>query len=63
MEGKDFEVEAYVDLMVSLLDLKLKDEYRDGVVDNFERIMAIAQVVNEFPLPDELEASTEFQPG
>ncbi|KYC36150.1 hypothetical protein WA1_41160 [Scytonema hofmannii PCC 7110] len=62
MEGKNFEVEDYVDLMAVLLDLKLQDEYRDGVVANFERIRAIAQVVNEFPLPDELEVSTEFHP-
>lgn len=63
MEGKKFDVEEYVDLMALLLDLQLKDEYRDGVMANFEGIMAIAQVVNEFPLPDELEASTEFHPG
>ncbi len=62
MEGKEFEVEEYVDLMAVLLDLQLQDEYRDGVVANFKRIMAIAQVVNEFPLPDELEVCTEFHP-
>ncbi|MUG97427.1 DUF4089 domain-containing protein [Scytonema sp. UIC 10036] len=58
MEEKDFQVAEYVDLMAVLLDLQLKDEYRDGVIANFERIMAIARIVNEFPLPDELEAST-----
>ncbi|GAA6614506.1 DUF4089 domain-containing protein [Scytonema sp. NUACC26] len=62
MEENDFEVGEYVEIVAMLLDLQLKDEYRDGVVANFERIMAIALVVNEFPLPEELEVSTEFHP-
>ena len=62
MEGKGFDVGEYVDLMALLLDLKLRDEYRDGVVANFERIMAIAQVVNEFALPETIEAAPIFEP-
>jgi hypothetical protein len=48
--------------MALLLDLQLRDEYRDGVVANFERIKAIAQVVNEFPLPEDVEAAPTFEP-
>jgi len=62
MEGKGFDVGEYVDLMALLVDLQLRDEYRDGVVANFERIRAIAQVVNEFPLPDNTEAAPVFEP-
>ena len=62
MEGKELNVGEYVDLMALLLDLQLRDEYRDGVVANFERIMAIAQVVNEFPLPEDIEAAPRFEP-
>ncbi len=62
MEGKGFDVGEYVDLMALLLDLQLRDEYRDGVVGNFERIQAIAQVINEFPLPDNIEAAPVFEP-
>ncbi|BAY44609.1 hypothetical protein SAMD00079811_22100 [Scytonema sp. HK-05] len=62
MEDKGFDVGEYVDLMALLLDLQLRDEYRDGVVANFERIKAIAQVVNEFPLPEEIEAAPTFEP-
>jgi len=61
MEGKGFDVGEYVDLMALLVDLQLRDEYRDGVVENFERIQAIAQVVNEFPLPDNIEAAPVFE--
>ncbi|NMF65494.1 DUF4089 domain-containing protein [Brasilonema octagenarum] len=62
MEGKELNVGEYVDLMGLLLDLELRDEYRDGVIANFERIMAIAQVVNEFPLPETIEAASIFEP-
>jgi hypothetical protein len=62
MEEKTFKVKEYVDLMAELLDLQLKNEYRDNVVANFERITTIARIVNEFPLPDELEVATEFHP-
>ncbi|MBF2006590.1 MAG: DUF4089 domain-containing protein [Chlorogloeopsis fritschii C42_A2020_084] len=62
MEKNEFDVGEYVDQIVCLLDLDLRDEYRDGVVANFERISAIAQLVNSFPLSEEIEAATVFEP-
>ncbi|MEA5599510.1 DUF4089 domain-containing protein [Nostoc sp. UHCC 0252] len=62
MEGMSFDAGEYVDLMALLLDLQLRDEYRDGVVANFERIMAIANLVNEFPLTEDIEAAPIFEP-
>ncbi len=59
---REFDVGEYVDLMGLLVDLRLRDEYRDGVVANFERIKAIAQVVNSFELPDDVEAAPIFEP-
>ncbi|MEH2097642.1 DUF4089 domain-containing protein [Nostoc sp. 'Peltigera membranacea cyanobiont' 213] len=59
---KGFDVGEYVEQMALLLDLQLRDEYRDGVVANFERIMAIANLVNEFPLTEEIEAAPIFEP-
>lgn len=61
MKSEEFDVGEYVDLMALLLDLQLHDEYRDGVVANFERIQAIAQIVNEFPLPENIEAAPVFE--
>ncbi|MBN3923329.1 DUF4089 domain-containing protein [Nostoc sp. NMS4] len=45
-----------------LLDLEIRDEYRHGVVANFERINAIANLVNEFPLPEDIEVAPVFEP-
>jgi hypothetical protein len=62
MKSEEFNVGEYVELMALLLDLQLRDEYRDGVVANFETIQAIAQIVNEFPLPENIEAAPVFEP-
>ncbi|MBW4563165.1 MAG: DUF4089 domain-containing protein [Mojavia pulchra JT2-VF2] len=62
MESQGFDVGGYVDQMALLVDLQLRDEYRDGVVANFERIKAIAQLVNEFPIPEEIEVAPIFEP-
>ncbi|MEH1931385.1 DUF4089 domain-containing protein [Nostoc sp.] len=62
MRREEFDVGEYVDQMALLLDLELRDEYRDGVVANFERIRAIANLVNEFPLPEDIEVAPVFQP-
>ncbi len=53
---------VYVEQAALLLNLPIKDEYRDGVVANFERIKAIAQVVNSFPLPEEIQPAPTFEP-
>jgi hypothetical protein len=52
----------YVDRMAELIDLPIDPEYRPGVVDNITRVAAIAQLVNEFPLPDDIEAAPVFEP-
>jgi hypothetical protein len=62
MESPSFDVGEYVEQMSLLLDLEIKDEYRDGVVANFERIKAIAQLVNSFPLPEEIQSAPIFEP-
>ncbi|OUL28038.1 DUF4089 domain-containing protein [Nostoc sp. T09] len=62
MESQGFDVGGYVDQMALLVDLQLRDEYRDGVVANFERIKAIALLVNEFPISEEIEVAPVFEP-
>ncbi len=52
----------YVIQTASLMGLDLKDEYRNGVVSNFQKVEAIAKLVNEFPLPEEVEIVTKFEP-
>lgn len=41
MDSQGFDVGEYVD--------QIRDEYRDGMVANFERIKAIAHLINSFP--------------
>ncbi|MHC5747006.1 MAG: DUF4089 domain-containing protein [Nostoc sp.] len=62
MRREGFDTGEYVDQMGFLLDLQLTDEYRDSVVANFERIMAIANLVNSFALPEETEVAPVFEP-
>ncbi|MCP6761737.1 MAG: DUF4089 domain-containing protein [Fischerella sp. CENA71] len=61
MNNQELDVGEYVEQMALLLDLRLRDEYRDGVVANFERIKAIAQLVNSFPLPEDIEVAPIFE--
>ncbi|NET01142.1 MAG: DUF4089 domain-containing protein [Sphaerospermopsis sp. SIO1G2] len=58
----EFNVNEYVQQMSSLLNLPINNEYTDGVITNFERITSIAETVNKFPLPAEIEIAPIFEP-
>jgi hypothetical protein len=58
----EVDIGALVDLMASLLDLPLDPDHRPGVIANLERTRSIAQLVMEFPLPDDIEVAPTFQP-
>ena len=62
MNDKKFNSAEYIEQTALLLGFNLPDEYRDGVVANFERIQVIAKLVNEFPLPEDIEAAPIFRP-
>ncbi|QLE59514.1 DUF4089 domain-containing protein [Nostoc sp. TCL26-01] len=62
MASQEWDVGVYVEQMSLLLDLPIPDEYQDGVVANFERIKAIAQLVNSFPIPEDIEPAPVFTP-
>jgi len=51
-----------VDQMAALVGLPLQPDHRPGVIENFARIRAIAQLVTEFPLPEEIEIAPVFKP-
>lgn len=61
-EFSDFDIETYVDQTTALLGLTVPPEIRPSVVKNFERVMAIAQPVLDFELPDTLEPAPIFEP-
>ena len=61
MESNNFNVQEYVNQMSLLLDLPINEEYKDGVIANFEKIKDIAEIVNNFPLPESIEIAPIFE--
>jgi hypothetical protein len=59
---KNLNSAAYIEQMIEILDLPLDPEYRPGVIKNFASICAIATLVTEFPLPEDIEAAPVFEP-
>ncbi|MGB3509362.1 MAG: DUF4089 domain-containing protein [Microcoleaceae cyanobacterium] len=55
-------IEKYVEFTAELINLPLQPEHFPGVVENLERIAAIAKLVIDFPLPPEIEAAPKFDP-
>ncbi|MEX0270209.1 DUF4089 domain-containing protein [Leptolyngbyaceae cyanobacterium UHCC 1019] len=62
MSELERDLSAFVDQAALLIDLPIPADYRQGVIANFERIAAIAQLVIEFPLPDDIELAPIFEP-
>uniref|UniRef100_A0ACD5GTU9 DUF4089 domain-containing protein n=1 Tax=Desertifilum tharense IPPAS B-1220 TaxID=1781255 RepID=A0ACD5GTU9_9CYAN len=62
MSDRNDPLTAYVEQMDRVLDLSLSPEQQAGVVDNLEKIEAIAKFVNDFPLPETVQAYFTFQP-
>jgi Protein of unknown function (DUF4089) len=61
-ESSVMDVGEWVDQMAALVGLPLCPEHRPGVVENFERIRAVAQLVTAFPLPEAVESAPIFEP-
>jgi hypothetical protein len=55
-------VAAYVDQAAPLMGLTLTPEQRDGVIRNLAVTLTVAQLVMEFPLPDDVDAAPVFHP-
>ncbi|MDX2231647.1 MAG: DUF4089 domain-containing protein [Leptolyngbyaceae cyanobacterium bins.349] len=53
---------AYVDQAAALIGLPIPPEYHQSVVENFERITTVAQLVLEFPLSEDVEIASVFEP-
>ena len=62
MTEKPFELVNYVEQTTQLLDLQIAPEYLPNVVENVAKIAAIATLVIEFPLPDDIELAPIFEP-
>lgn len=55
-------VGAYVDHAARVVGLSLTPEQREGVIRNLAGTLAVARLVMEFPLPDDVDAAPVFQP-
>lgn len=60
--NQQLNVREYVEQMSLLLNLQIADDYLDQVVANFQSIQSIAELVNNFPLSEEIEIATIFEP-
>lgn len=56
------DIEAYVDRAAALIALPLDPAHKPGVVANLGRTAAIAKLVTEFPLPDDIEPGPVWRP-
>ncbi len=56
-----FDASAYLDQAAGLVGLEIAEAHRPGVIENLERLAAVARLVADFPLPDDLEAAPVFQ--
>lgn len=62
MEHEAIDYRAYIDQAATVVGLPLPADYHQGVVENFERIAAIAQLILEFPLDEAIEIAPVFEP-
>jgi hypothetical protein len=62
MNEQPTDMADYVERTAQLLNLSIAPEYLPGVIDNMTRIAAIATLVTEFELPEDLEAAPVFKP-
>jgi hypothetical protein len=55
-------IAAYVDHAAPLMGLSLTPEQREGVIRNLAVTFTVAQLVMDFPLPDDVDAAPVFHP-
>jgi hypothetical protein len=59
---KSMNPDLYVEQISQVLDLPIDSEYYPSVVKNFATIYAIAKLVTDFPLAEDIEAAPVFEP-
>ena len=53
--------DAFIDAVAASLGLKIDDAWKSGIRANLEVTMRMAQLVDEFPLPDETEPAEIYE--
>jgi hypothetical protein len=62
MTAESDPIAVYVTQTAALLGLSLHPDHQAGVIENFERMAQIAQLVMAFPLPEDVEVAPVFDP-
>lgn len=62
MTEKNLEIINYIQQTSKVIDLSISSEYLPGVVENFSRLKAMASLVTDFPLSQDIETATQFEP-
>lgn len=62
MTAESNPIAAYITQTAALLELSLHPDQQAGVIENFERMAQIAQLVMTFPLPEDVEVAPVFDP-
>jgi hypothetical protein len=62
MTDQQMTSEQLVDVLADLMGLTIASEHRPGIIANLERNAELAQLLIEFPIPDEVEIAPVFQP-
>jgi 1-carboxybiuret hydrolase subunit AtzG-like len=53
-------LDAYIDAVASALGLPIEESWRPAVRANLAVTLKMARIVDEFPLPDEIEPASVF---
>lgn len=62
MTEQEIDNTEYVKRTAKLINLNISPKYLAGVTDNFTKIAAIAALVNEFDLPENIQTAPKFEP-
>lgn len=60
MSSADFP-DSYIDAAAKVLDLRIAPEWKPAVRFNMETTLKLARLVQEFPLPDEIEPASIYE--
>lgn len=62
MKSDEFDAETFVRQSAALTGFTITPEQMPGVVTNIKRIVPLARLFTEFPLPDDVELASVFEP-
>ncbi len=62
MKNDEFDAETFVRQSAALTGFTITPEQMPGVVTNIKRIVPLAKLFVDFPLPDDVELASVFEP-